>query len=326
MVDSALIILLTGIALVVSGIVQATLYGLTVYHGLVLLALSWLTLLAAIPPYVTLTFHRYERPDIVAEVVGLRPQSAGNTLAALSHPPRFPRNSSPAEISAPTGGAVPRVRQGASLSLLLAQLSSLNPISGRLLMHSPKFQSLIALHSFHLSFTSAFGLWLFARMRTFDISPSPICTSSTLYNVYGYTWPVLNNDFRRFALVLYGSVLFPGYNALLVNAAVLGSSFVVPIIWIIVHIPVTAIVTSEKWARYRESSLVFLAAFATNAPLLVIVITIILSLEETISVNQVAPGEDIWNLGQTLALLLSCFSLLDFGKWVYTTKGLCAIS
>lgn len=53
--DSAIIILLTGISLVVSGIIQANLYGLTVYHGLILLALSWLTVIAAIPPYMTIT-------------------------------------------------------------------------------------------------------------------------------------------------------------------------------------------------------------------------------------------------------------------------------
>ena len=59
MADSAFLLLLTGIALVISGMIQATLYGLTVYHGLVLLALSWLTLLAAIPPFLTVMFHSY---------------------------------------------------------------------------------------------------------------------------------------------------------------------------------------------------------------------------------------------------------------------------
>jgi hypothetical protein len=43
----------TGIAIVISGIIQHNTYGLTVYHALILLGLSWLTAFTAISPYIT---------------------------------------------------------------------------------------------------------------------------------------------------------------------------------------------------------------------------------------------------------------------------------
>jgi hypothetical protein len=54
MPDGAELVLLTGMALVISSVIQALTYGLLVYHGLIMLALSLVTLAAAIPPYVTL--------------------------------------------------------------------------------------------------------------------------------------------------------------------------------------------------------------------------------------------------------------------------------
>lgn len=165
---SALLILATGIALVVSGVVQATVYGLSVYHALILLALSWLTVFAAITPYTIM----------VRQMEGLE-----------SH----------------------RILEWGPLERTRTRTRATRTTGRR---------CLILLHSLHLSFTAAFGLWLFTRVSSFDRqSPDTTWTSTTRYSFLGYHWFVKDPLFRRINLALYGITLIPLINLGLINLA-----------------------------------------------------------------------------------------------------------
>lgn len=250
MATSAILILVTGIALVISGIIQATLYGLTVYHGLILLALSWLTVLAAIPPYI-----------IIASKIA--------------------RN----------GGYI-------------------GDYSFRDFVKEPRKRWLVILHSLHLSFTAIFGLWLFSRISTFDTTPAPVCTSSTVFEFLGRSWSVLDPSFRRLGLALYSIVLLPPLNLAILTSAFGLVSGVSLWLWSLCAICCSLDFTSSATDRK-------LHGFFNGLPPLLLAVFIVISIEETINVNHVAPGETQWTLGQTLALFVSLIPLYDLLHWIY---------
>ena len=327
-VDSAVLLLLTGVALVVSGIIQATLYGLTVYHGLVLLALSWLTLISAFPPYFMMMLSEY-----LPYVLGSLPSAALGGPA--TRPPTHP-TSEHVEATTATSPPVLDIHPLTSLPSVANQ----DGLSTNRLPSSPVWRpmrpessfeevrkdkvrilGIIAMHSLHLSFTSAFGLWLFIRIHTFDTSTPPSCTSSTVITVLGKTRPVLDIRFRQFSLVLYGLTLLPIHNLGIVFAAMTQLAIPMIALWWLVHLPVMLASNKEQWARYRRSSLLAVAAACAYGPLLFVTFVIIASVEATIANNQVAPGEAVWNLGQTLALFVAFYPLIDLAKWVYRNRG-----
>ena len=343
MADSAVILLLTGIALVISGIIQATHYGLAVYHGLVLLALSWLTLLAAIPPYLTMVFNALSFLPEDAQSGNARGASSRRATSPPPPPSRQGESEIPPESlplhtlptrQRPLPPIPPFPRLPPRPVFKRDSTPADRPVSDREsqssstsaawnLLNGTRMSWLLTLHCLHLSFTSAFGLWLFIRMRTFDTSPPPVCTSSTLYKVFGVTHPVLDDEFRRFSLALYGLTLVPSINLILVAAAMGALTGGVITIWLIVHMPMRLSMSDDRWTRYKNTAALVLAVAGAYGPLVFVAIVIITSVEGTIAINQIAPGEDVWNLGQTLALFVACFPLLDLAKWVYRTGGLC---
>lgn len=180
---------------------------------------------------------------------------------------------------------------------------------------------LLVLHSLHLFFTAAFGLWLFIRIRTFDTTPPPDCTSSTLYKLFGHNWPVLNPAFRYISLVLYGMMLVPILTLFLLT---LGFCLLTNIIgqplWWLIMAPMLkprnsapCFLTAERMFTIDMVT----AAIIKSSPYIALVVFIISSVETTIKVNNVAPGEEEWSLAQTLSLFVAAIPLFDLGIWAY---------
>lgn len=261
MANSAILILVTGVALMLSGFIQATMYGLTVYHALILLALSWLTVLAAIPSYIII----------------------------------------------------------ASCVLSDARCKFID------LVRRPRMRSLITLHSLHLSFTSAFGIWLFVTISTFDITDPQACTASTRYVMGMHTMKVLSPTFRNLSLALYAVMAIPFLNLFVITCIFgFGSLFLLtPPAWsMIFYDRIT-----HKTSRLGPRACMAITAFFNGLPPMVMAVVIVVSVELTIKANHVSPGDGQWTLGQTLAVFLSLIPVWDMCKWIYnaaTHKSSCS--
>lgn len=239
-------------ALVVSGTIQARQYGLSVYHAFILMDLSTLTIIAAIPPYILL----------YVDAVRDRPRASLFTY-----------------------------------------------------VKSSRGHALFLMHSFLLTFTSAFGLWLFITIHTFDRNPPPVCTQSTLFTTLGITGHIVDKVYDKLNRALYGSLLVPVFNMGVVTIAGFISTIIVT------HILLAPYRLLEwgtgKFTREMQTKIhiVFLAIATMFLPLFTTLVLIV-EVEQTISHNHVAPGENDWTLGQTLALFVSWFPFSNLFVWI----------
>lgn len=250
MAHSVFATLLTGAALVISGIVQVKTMYLSVYHAQIMLLLSWITVFTAIVPYT------YIFVESVWEIF------------APDDPHRL----------------TPKTR-----------------IRG--------FQ-LFLLHTLHLSFTAGFGLWLFTSLHTFDHSATS-CTASTVINVLGFRFYVVDKAFRRFCLAVYGMAALPVLNITLITTIYV----VIPAACSLSFTILMLAVSCRFWPAMRGR---LLELWGKTIPIITLIIPcacaiIVLAIvtEQTIKSNFVQPGDGDWTLGQTLAVAVAAIPTLD---------------
>lgn len=75
----------------------------------------------------------------------------------------------------------------------------------------------------------------------------------------------------------------------------------------------------DPYLRPRTS--VALTALFNGVPPMLLAISIVVSVEQTIHANQVGPGESQWTLGQTLAMFVSWIPVWDIARWIYEGVG-----
>ena len=112
-------------------------------------------------------------------------------------------------------------------------------------------------------------------------------------------------------------MLLPGLNLALVTTVFVVGAMILAVVQFLLSMaflgygrhcmPVALVITSRSAAMFSVQN---------NLTLVAVSLIIIISIEETIASNQVAPGEAAWGLGQTLALFVACFPLLDLARWI----------
>jgi len=249
LVHQGLASLLTGLALLLSAIIQARTIGLTIYHALLILNINWITIILTIVPY------------------------------------------------------------SVTLALTVSDKTTANA--------RERLDYMFLAHIVHFTSTAVFGLWVFFHLETFDITPMN-CTPSTVFYLARY-FRVVDGTFRRFWKAIYFVAVFPALNVIAVTIALYPilflSAFTIRILEIIQakmrkstqrniltpsrtpSAPVNPLATRQKVCVLLAASL--------------LIALLIVSTEKTIHANSVAPGENQWSLGQTLALLLTVPRALD---------------
>ena len=244
--DNSLPIVFSGLAIVISGLVQALTFGLSAYHTVLLLDLAWVIIISALLPFFILVAQRATASESQKQVI-FRVHSVAD----------LPRD--------------PATR-------------------------------LLALHSLHMTITGCFGLWFFSTIRTFDPAPEN-CTSSTIGVIVGYRHLVTSRVFRGLSLAVHALAAVPLANAWQTMGGLPG-------VTLMIFAPLIA-------SGLIDRTLVVWSAFLMVIPCLGIVMAIIISIEQTIRANIVAPGEGQWTLGQTLAVLAALISTIEFDKWAW---------
>jgi len=159
---------------------------------------------------------------------------------------------------------------------------------------------------------------VFSTVKTFGVSHGEACGSSTYFDALGHLKLVAGAGFRRASLVLYGGMLIPGINLALLNTAliiaVFGAAFAIVIILPFARCFLGCCLNFE---RGDDPAIVFLTSVGKCSPLIAFAVGLVVCVEGTIRNNNVAPGEDQWLLGQTLAVFAACISLIDVIRLLY---------
>lgn len=74
---------------------------------------------------------------------------------------------------------------------------------------------------------------------------------------------------------------------------------------------------AHKDAHLGHRASVSITALCNGIPPILLAISIVVGVEQTIHANEVAVGEWQWTLGQTLALFVSCIPVWDVSRWIY---------
>ncbi|KAF8308823.1 hypothetical protein DL93DRAFT_2218917 [Clavulina sp. PMI_390] len=271
-VRSAISSTLTGVALIISAMIQHHLYGLDVFHALIVLNLCWLVVFGAFMATINLAIEFGMKAIFTFEKL--------IDTGAIST-------------------TKPKIRG------LLSDLESLSVLWAWILIVD-------------LILIGVFGRMVMLDPMSYDTSLDS-CTSTTVFWIMGYTHSVTSHSFRKALLIIYTWLLVPGVNVSLISF--FWSFFAASACYFIGY-PLAQILPSRLKAAMRASTshvprneflryhlvrlrnkmagdIIFPLTFA------IIKGIIILTTEKTIQANSIGPGENVWSLGQTFAVLVS---------------------
>jgi hypothetical protein len=236
---------LTAIALIVSSIIQAKKYELTVYHGIIIVNLTLLLALNTLPPFGVLFIR----------------------VAQKSYWIRKDRVDAPVVFQL--------------IVLILLSIISFFLIGG-------------------------FGLWVFRNTNSFD-RLSDKCATSTVFWFFGKYRTIMNPSFRKFWLVMLCASMVPG------GMAGLMFIFSLPLVILVIswtqstqlfHHEITLTdtinITTMRWLQYGMGGTILIASAL-----------LVTTVEKTIRSNTVTAGENQWTLGQSLALIIALYPIVQ---------------
>jgi hypothetical protein len=144
----------------------------------------------------------------------------------------------------------------------------------------------------HLSATCAFGIWLFATMSHFDMTPTD-CTQSTVYYLFGKQIHANNPTFCRVSLALYCIFVIPIINCFAIYLIILAIRFCLQILLF------PFALCLPRWfldwhKQHHVAARLGFALFWTSWPLaLLLAFT-----EKTVALNNLGSRRGEWTFGQ----------------------------
>ncbi|KAJ6472062.1 quinon protein alcohol dehydrogenase-like superfamily [Mycena sanguinolenta] len=146
----------------------------------------------------------------------------------------------------------------------------------------------VVIGSLHLSLTGAVGVWLWVDPTDFGSSRS--CPPGAAISVFGHAFPMSSPPLRVFSLIVYAAVVVPIANLVLPTALIFVPYFL----------------CSLRWKRKPAEKEAEWCAGLGLAILFTINVLFIVDTELAITGNESRQGgqDELWTLGQTLALLL----------------------
>ncbi|KAJ7073215.1 hypothetical protein C8F01DRAFT_270528 [Mycena amicta] len=286
-------ILLTAFGLLISAFIQAsTAQGLDNYHLALVLNLSWMNN-TNLFIYSLLRLHRrlWQAP------AGL-PQpwswwAVGVSLLRTSEPK-------------PTAGHLPL--PSTTSSPAPPKSRSLTRILFALRQRLDWVDTATLIGSLHLSLMGALGVWLWSDPAHFSISAT--CPKGATATILGDTLPFDSPGLRLVSLVIFGAVLTPVVNLLLPMGLIMVPYFVC---------------MSRPWVDQRSRERAGAVCVGLGlAILFAINVVFLVDTEVSISRNELrqAGQDNIWTLGQTLALLLLLLPIKALAQYIFASVGL----
>lgn len=330
-------ILVVGFALLVSSVIQASTASLEVYHAIIVLNMCWIIsfsatmFIAATSGVLSKLFKKLHSSGAsggaYSRIFAYILHNLNVTRQALRKISCFILHRRLETATPPGNNGDNQTKMPVSQEEMIARLTLLYFLAAA-----------------HMCFTSAFGLWVFTTLKTFDRSTSP-CTLITKQSFVGTTVFISDPVWQRFWIAMYVVAVIPIFNvfchiellsiittlAFALGLAAFGAGYAVALLAGKIGL------LSKRSAVYRlfvddnryittkpKHQDMILQPLSLVIGLLVFVI-IIASTELTIKVNNVAPGEGSWTFGQTLALLLTIpafwDAFLEFHKTYKDRRG-----
>jgi hypothetical protein len=264
--NNSMAIIFTGLAIAISGVIQAATFGLTVYHAILLLNLCWVIILGALVPYFVILYDDASGFRTLVSLLG-----SGCGLRDLNNPR-------------------PDAKYASRLHLL---------------------------HSLHLTITGCVGLWVFIRLRTFDISTYDMSTRDclptpfTVAVIFGYRHLVTSPIYQILSLVLYSMCILPIINVVAAQT-----------VFLFLPWGLTLLLGSFSEKPGWKKGLDHTVGPLSLCLLLGAITLVLVNTEQIIRSNDVLPGEGLWTLGQTLALMAAFIPTIDFNLWLWKKRGI----
>ncbi|KAJ7048943.1 ankyrin repeat-containing domain protein [Mycena amicta] len=287
-------ILLTAFGLLISAFIQAsTAQGLDNYHLALVLNLSWMNN-TNLFIYSLLRLHRrlWQAPTGLPD-----PWSWRAVCVSLLHSSEPNPGSLPLPITTPNAPSLGWPNGRSPTRILFALRQRLGWVDTATLIGS-----------LHLSLMGALGVWLWSDPAHFSISA--ICPKGATVTILGDTLPIDSPRLRLVSLVIFGAVLTPVVNLLLPMGLIMVPYFVC---------------MSRPWvdqcSRERAGAVCVGLGLAI---LFAINVVFLVDTEVSISRNELrqAGQDNIWTLGQTLALLLLLLPIKALAQYIFASVGL----
>jgi hypothetical protein len=165
----------------------------------------------------------------------------------------------------------------------------------------------------HFSAMAALGIWVVQTLPNFDRSQAA-CANSTLFYVMGYDILVADPVFLVVAMIIFCLAAVPLLNVFLLDLYLKTTNFAVTLIFFSIISP--AIIFFVRNRKLSAPAFVFLHDMSIwPLPVALFVdILLIIATESIIKRNTVASDGGIWSFGQTLALLLLAFPIMQTWK------------
>jgi len=266
-------ILITAFAIIISAVIQALNSGLTNFHAIVILNLSWMN--------NTNTFIWFL---LFAQRVDWSNWRAmlSSWLRGVMH-----KESDPEYLA-----MMPMDTEGNFTETAVSSLAQNPKKTGlRRIFRYP----VLVIGSVHLTLMAALGLWLWANPDKFG-SISPPCLMSTSVLVIGNKIPLANSGLRDWSMLIYSILAVPAFNLIIPMASI-----------VTVHVLYTSHHAKPPRTQNHIPTVIGLVMLA------IINIVFIADIEVMLSVNKpLQQGGDLdWTFGQTLALLLLLVPIRD---------------
>jgi hypothetical protein len=277
---NSVIIVLTGLAIAISGIIQATTYGLSTYHTVLLLALCWVIIIGALTPYLVMWYDTESfsgRSPFASMLKGFHPLTNIIETLALFHSVHFTVTCCVGLWFYSSVSTFDRSPDGCTASTVMV-------IVGH--------KHLVTDHAIRNFFIALYSIFLVPLLNIF----------------------IIELVFVVLPLILPLSVIF----LMLIPKFIRFVFKLLCVIVICLILPCCAGWEEEDDMDYTllDDFQSLGPAVVLPGPLIAIIL-IIVSTEQTIRANNVTPGEGQWTLGQTLALMAAVISTLEFDLWVY---------
>ncbi|KAJ7203257.1 hypothetical protein GGX14DRAFT_461792 [Mycena pura] len=297
--DQSTNILLTAFGLLISALIQAsTPQGLDNYHLSIVLNLSWMNN-TNLFIYSLLRLHRklWELPTGLPDLWDWRRVCLSLFRKRDPDPPAT--DSLPIPITA---------QKDRPLTLMLSAFPQKLPWINTLRHKLYWVDTATLVGSLHLSVMGALGIWLWSDPANFSISNT--CPVGATVTVLGDTLPIDSPGIRIVSLVIFSAVFIPIANFLLPMALILMPYF---------------ICMSRPWANHHHRERA--GAFCVGGGLAILfLINVIFLVDTEVSILRNEPrqaGQDnIWTLGQTLALLLLVLPMKALAQYIFASIGL----
>lgn len=162
------------------------------------------------------------------------------------------------------------------------------------------------LSTVHFTWLGALGIWIWAKVSSFGNQPE--CMPATFLTVFGHDIAVTNHSLRKASIAIYSIITVPLLNIFII--------FFLGLLVVLLIVGMDLLLQSFKAYRRIGSRFLLLSGVS-----LMTLIEVLFVLDTEFMIHRsaalVKEGEAEWTFGQTLAMFMTIFPLIEVIRGTY---------